>query len=46
MRNGKHREHEDFQMYDIDVFYNGSLIVAWFFTSVTYVMCDILQLKS
>ena len=34
MRTGKHREHEDFQVYDIDILYNGNLIVAWFFSSV------------
>ena len=34
MRTGKHREHEDFQVYDIDIFYNGNLIVAGFFSPV------------
>ena len=34
MTTGKYREHEDFQVYDIDVFYNGNLIVAGFFSSV------------
>ena len=45
MRTGKHREHEDFQVYGIDVFYNGNVIVAGFFSSVTSVVCDILQLQ-
>ena len=30
MRTGKHRAHEDFQAYDIDVFCNGNLIVEGF----------------
>ena len=57
MRTGKHRVHEDFQVYDIDVFYNGNLIVAEFFSRVLFkvflqydicssAVCDILQLKS
>ena len=33
MKTGKHRKHEDFQVYDINVFYNGNLIVAGFFSS-------------
>ena len=45
MRAGKHREHEDFQVYDLDVFYNGNLIVVGFFSSVTSVVHDIPQLK-
>ena len=56
MRTGKHRAHEDFQVYDIDVFHNGNLIVAGFFTRVLFkvflqyyicssVVCDILQLR-
>ena len=32
MRTGKHRAHVDLQVYDIDVFYNGHLIVAGFFS--------------
>ena len=39
MRTGKHRAHEDFQVYDIDVFYNGNLIVAGysrFFSSIIF----------
>ena len=28
MRTGKYKEHEDFQVYKIDVFYNGHLIVS------------------
>ena len=57
MRTGKHRAHEDFQVYDIDIFYNGNLIVAGFFSRVPpqgflqyyicpSVVCDILQLES
>ena len=46
MSTDKHREHEDFPVYDIDVFYNGNLIIAAFFSSVTSVVCDILWLKS
>ena len=41
MRTGKHRENEDFQVYDIDIFYNGNVIVAGFFFSVTSVVCEI-----
>ena len=39
MRTGKHRAHEDFQVYDIDVFYNGNLIVAGFFSKVLFNQC-------
>ena len=57
MRTGKNRAHKDFQMYDIDVFYNPNLFVAGFFSRVLFkvflqyyicssVVCDILQLKS
>ena len=56
MRTGRHRAHEDVQVHDIDVFYNGNLIVAEFFSRVLFkvflqyyicssVVCDILQLK-
>ena len=36
MRSGKHRENEDFQVYDIDVFYNGNFIVTEFFSSIIH----------
>ena len=36
MRTGKHRAHENFQVYDIDVFYNGNLIVAGFFLQSSF----------
>ena len=32
MKTGKHREHEDIQVDDINVFYNVNLIVAGFFS--------------
>ena len=43
MRTGKHRAHEDFQVCDIDVFYNGNLIVAGFFSSV--ILGDVLSVS-
>ena len=34
MKTGKHREHEDIQVDDINVFYNVNLIVAGFFLQI------------
>ena len=44
MRTGKHRAHEDFQVYNIDVFYNDNLIVAGFFSRVFHGLSPICHL--
>ena len=45
MRTGKQRAHEDFPVYDIDVFYSGNLIVAGFFSRVLFHICYCVSLQ-